>query len=221
MPPPQTTSEYVVIYLITQLLLTAHVTCVKRVKLTADVSTIININITTYNTYNPAPNYYHCNNYIITNKKREAMKSKIVPPPSFFFFFLQFFLPFFFYTHQDVLLPGMQVKSRSQEVQTRIASWNNLDHVTLSNDKVSQTVQANCPFKTQGSHFRFLQKTDFGYEPFNELDLVLISNRCTNPLQSGNVWMTFPIIHEFHGAVSSTISMISLTTKLRLMPVHF
>ena len=95
MPPPQTTSEYVVIYLITQLLLTAHVTCVKRVKLTADVSTIININITTYNTYNPAPNYYHCNNYIITNKKREAMKSKIVPPPPFFFFFTVFFTLFF------------------------------------------------------------------------------------------------------------------------------
>ena len=53
MPPPTTTGEYVVIYSIIQSLLPdyTHVTCVKRVKLTADVSTIININITTYSIY--------------------------------------------------------------------------------------------------------------------------------------------------------------------------
>ena len=65
----------------------------------------------------------------------------------------------------------MQVKS-SQEVQTH-SFKNNLDHVTLSNIKVNQTVQANCPFRTQGSDFRFLQKTDFGYGPFQGASLGL------------------------------------------------
>ena len=46
---------------------------------------------------------------------------------------------------------------------------------------------------------------------------VLISSLRTRPLLSGNVWMTFPIIQELRGAVSSTMRTMSPHREVALL----
>ena len=139
----------------------------------------------------------------MTNKQ-ETMKSTIVHQ----------------YSSSMCSSSGTQVKSSQVQKFRHTASRRKAMSCCRSVKSVKLSEQTVLPeLKTQTPASCRRQTLVMGLS--KELVLVLICSRRTNPLLSGKVWITLPMTHEFRGAVSSTISTTSPSTKLRLILVHF